>query len=441
MTSTNKTYPIHYILSGLTSLSIISYFVTYYADAHIASLVGSYAFGGIKIKLRVLHNLVHVLLLGQDGVLLRYMSTYAHHEDDTLLAGFSRWIMRSVITRCIFIIVCCLCAMLWGYMYYDDVALDWGAWLLFIVPIIMICFFDRYFLYLKKYYLSFTPRALLQPILLLMILYAIPNISSHAILMAYGGTYALVAGALMLYFLFIRPPMHTSAPTMHAKWWANAWFYWSSMIIIQTSRSLNLFLLDWLGNDGREVGYYSAILTITLGLYVFTKSLENYVKPWISRYYKEPKMIIPILCECNIMRYVLVITLCIIILIAAPWIMGTFGDEFIPYAHALRALMFMYSIYTLGQPNFDLLNFSGHTHISSGIMVFKLILMLLLAIILIPSMGLWGCLWADGLTSMLAVVLASLYCINHLGFHGWVLLYHEKKTYVGKQYLRCDHPD
>ena len=419
-------------ISLLTMLSVIAYFIVYYLDTHIASCLGSLEYGGFKVKLRVIHNIVHCMILGQDGILINYMSIYKKEHNTILFNGFTRWLFVSIGLRISLLWLCCMMAIGAGYWFNQPSWMQWGIWLAFSPFILLLYFSDKYFLHLKKYYIAYLPRNILHPLLLMVFLWLLPQyLTTTSILMAYGFIYVAIATILFL-FMLLQSPIPYSAysytPTYHKIWWRESWYYWTSIVILQTSRSLNIFLLDYLGNDARDVGYYSAILTVVLVLITFTKSLDNYLKPWISSHCHDHEVFFPILVYCNTIRCIIVSGLCSMVVLFAPWIMSNFGNDFVDYSNALQALMILYSLYTLGQPNLDLLSFSGNNQDTSKIMIAKLLSMLLLTILLVPHMGLWGCIWADGITSIMSILIATIRCQHHLGFTGWLLFIGEKKN-------------
>lgn len=412
----------HTSITGLTVLSIVSYFLIYYLEVYIANMMSAVAYGDVKVKLRLIYSAVHVLLMGQDGIMLIYLQRY--QNDPKRLQGFMRWMYTSIVSRMLVVWIFCLLAISWGSLFpsiHSQTLVSWGSWMMFAPWIFLLSFLDRFFLHLKKYYASLLPRHILQPLLYFLFLCSISHPDEHTVLNLYGLSIVIICLYRLIAYYKHALPSGKATYAEHGAWWKQARHYWSSVIILQTSRSLNLYLLNALGHNQNEVGYYSAILTVVLSLYILTKSVESYLKPWVASITSEPERFLIILKQCNRIRLILVFFLWSFVMIFSATIMQQFGEDYTHYAHALRVLMSCYSIYTLGQPNFDILNFSGHSNDASKIMIFKLIFMLILAIIMIPRHGLWGCLYADGLTNVIAVIIASWRCKKHFNIHAWQL--------------------
>lgn len=394
----------------------------YFLDVYIANILNPESFGNIKVKLRVLHSAVHILLLGQDGIMLIYLQRYRLIPIQQY--SFIRWLTTTLRFRMLSVWFICLCAVICGYYtpsYYGKDLITWGVWMSFAPIILLLSIIDRYFLYLKKYYASYLPRNTIQPILYFLLISTLYHPSEHTLLMLYGFTVLIICIQRLMSFM---PYYSATEPTQYEyqrEWTHQSWHYWTSVIIIQTSRTVNLSLLDMLSINQNEVGYFSAMLTITLSLYVLTKSVENYLKPWITTYAEDPEKLLAVLKHCNRIRFTQVFLIWSITMIFANTIMLQFGPGYAHYDNALRTLITCYSLYTAGQPHLDLLNFNGYSHDTSKIMVLKFIFMVILAILLIPHYGLWGCLWADGLTSVAAIALATARCKYRLGLHCWQL--------------------
>lgn len=416
----NKSKSYFSTITSLTTLSLLAYGLVYVLELWIAQLLGPAAYGNVKIKIRIIHNLVHVLLLGQDGILLIYLERY--REDPERLKQFITWLIRSVGLRIAIIWLCCALTYLLHRWGYPGLSVDWAIWLSVTPFVLVLSLVDRWFLALKKYYQSFLPRNIFHPILCALGLWCIPKGTETWVLMVYGGGMAL-ACCQPLYAIYPYTQYTTTIDrSACAEWWRSARYYLSSVLVIQTSRSFNLYLLDYFGYDPKEVGYFAAMLTIALALYTFTRPTENFIKPWISSHHRDPASLRRIMCQCNRIRWFQVALVWGVVCVYADTLMGQFGPEYLHYAPALRWLISCYSFYAVGQLNLDLLNFGGHPHLSSAIMLGKFLVMSCAAIVLIPTYGLWGCLIADGGTSVLAIVVASFLARRHVGMHGWHLI-------------------
>lgn len=416
----NSSYLFHLTVSTLTLLSIFSYFLLYGLDVWVANLLGPILYGNVKIKIRIIHNLVHFLLLGQDGIILIYLRRYQDNKNK--LVSFIQWIHKTVLLRSL--LVCCLClCFLMAYFYTkNQFYLDWSWWLVFAPFILILALLDRFFLYLRMYHASFLPRNIIHPLMYAIFLWVFAVVNPDAVLFGYGLTLMLLCVQRLYAYRKHIVAFYADTESFYDKEWViQSWHYFTSVIILQTSRSLNLYLLDVFGYDSREVGYFAAILTIIFSLYTLTKSVEQYLKPWVTEYGVDNHQLINILKKCNRVRFVQVAVLWCLVWVFADKILLQFGSGYVQYVYALRVLMSCYSIYTLGQANFDLLNFSGNAYDTSRIMIAKLCVMLIMAMYLIPRYGLWGCVLSDGITNVLALVCATYYCKRRLNFHGWLL--------------------
>ena len=423
MTSLNnqiESHSKHNDIYKLILLSVISYFLIYYIETNIAHTLGARSYGDYSFKLRILYMLSHILMLGQDGAMMVYLAKYTIDQNLQALAGFIHWLTKTILIRIVLILMIS-CVMI-ICSYYSSLGIyNWGQYLLFIPCIVLSAFLDRYFLYKKKYYIAYVPRNIIHPILFLGLIFLTQNMTTGLLIILYGCSLSIICVGLLSLYLYYTEPVGQAMPAYHKQWWLYAWHYGLSIIIVQTSRSANFFLLGLLAADQKEVGYYAAILKIVIALYIFTKPIDTYLKPWITSHHNNKKDFLEKLSYCNIIRWTEVIILWSIIVIFAEQILQYFGNDFVQYTAALRSLMTVYSIYTLGQSNIELLYFSDYANECSRIMVLKFILMIILSIILIPFIGLWGCLISDGCTSVLTVIIASMRCKHYFGFSGWYI--------------------
>lgn len=408
----NRPLSVHRSVFALIAFGLCAYVLVYVIEIKMAGLLGVLDYGQVRVALRLMHNLVHILLFGQDGITLLFMGRYQASPEQQ--AGFLRWLVRSLSVRMLllWLITLGLWCFQGDFAEYEHIS----SWLGYVPFVMALHVVDRFFLYQKRYWMSYLPRNVFQPLMLLLILMLFPSSDWRVVLHQYGGVcIAISLWQCMMCYRFLRPS--TSYVQHRMQWWRHAWQYWGSVVVIQSSRSLNLLLLAALGSVPEEVGYFSAILAVILVLQFVSKPIDHFFKPWISREHRSD--LLEVLTRCNRVRWSLVGGLWLGVMLGAELILSYFGPDFVPYAQALRFGMTCYTVYAMGYPALELLNFTGHTHLSAACMLVKLLLMLGMSVVLIPYLGIWGCLYADGLTNVLVVLMASWWSLRRLEINIW----------------------
>ena len=412
--------------SGLIFLiSFLSYQIIVFIESTISSTVGPSEFGQYKFLIRFVHGCSHLFLLGQDYALFYFLSKYLKEKKPGAYQSYFRWIFSSLIKRsCLFI-----SAIVWLY-YQGLVTLDitLGS---AIVPIICIdTILNKHLLFHKAYLRSFIPRALLQSssftFFIFALLYLQHPLTTEYIVLSYGASFIVCC---LAYYLLSRPfsKSHDTTDTTEKKQWISNGLHFSiSTFVITQSRSIIFFLVNyyafWAPSSGVEIsestlGYLGTITTITFSYHLYTKSIELYLKPIITRHL-ESGLLVELqqeIIHANRIRYLIVWAITLGICLFPEHYLFSWGDDnqYMQIIPELLTCAVLYHIYTICQPALDFMIFGGHQKLVSRLLQIKFLSICLLAYLLIPQFGLMGAVIADSLPAALSALTAAIWVRKH----------------------------
>ncbi len=429
----NRVY--HKVMS-LTLLSVLAAFFTYQVDAWVGKNLGAVVYGDFKVVVRVFHLVGHIGLLGQDTMMIMQASQYNKKKEWALFRGLFVWIQRTYTWRMlafygVLLAVKCVYDFNPKFFYHLLNSLDHPGFshsMIFIlsaVPFLVAAtLFEKFFIFRRFFYLALAPKSFFLPLIYLFYAYIFSidwNLETAVHL--YGYAFITIALFDAVVYWRLKLPTNKSHVIKSKSWWHISLQFYSTSLLVTSGRSVTLFLLEFLGVDEAAVGYFAAISAIIAIFHLIVKPVESFLRPYISQLLQdEPKDFRHILARCNVIRYGLCSVLYAIILLSPSFILSFYGKTFLPAVKPLLFAATCFYIYTLGQPNIDLLSYAGYQKDSMQCVWGQLICSVFLAVVLIPKIGIWGAVLADGLTMILLVVLAGIIAKKRLGRQAWFVL-------------------
>jgi O-antigen/teichoic acid export membrane protein len=414
--------------SGLIFLiSFLSYQIIVFIESTISSTVGPGEFGQYKFLIRFVHGCSHLLLLGQDYALFYFLSKYLKEKKPGAYQGYFKWIFTSLIKRSILFVL----AIIW--LHYETkgvVTLDITLGSV-IVPIICVdTILNKHLLFHKAYLRSFIPRAILQSssftFFIFALLYFEYPLTTEHIILSYGASFLVCCLAYYLLSLPFAKPHKTNDSTNKKQWVSNGLHFSISTFVITQSRSVIYFLVkfyeDWAPSSGVEIsestlGYLGTITTITFSYHLYTKGIELYLKPIITRHL-ESGLLIELqqeIIHANRIRYLIVWAITLGICLFPEHYLYSWGDDnqYMQIIPELLTCAVLYHVYTICQPALDYMIFGGHQKLVSRLLQIKFLSICLLAYFLIPQYGLMGAVIADSLPAALSALAAAIWVRKH----------------------------
>lgn len=399
-------------LSAYFLLSLVSWRLVNKATAYGSVWLGANNFGDFAVSIRLSHNLAHLFVMGQEATLLMYLSKYQHNPEKQ--SGLIRWIISSTIRKSLFVFTLVTTAL-----FYPFMPLNWinaTIWFGFIsIPFVVICgIYERFFLYIKHFFVSFLPRGIYQPIcfaLIIHLLYKYPPSTTNALLV-YAVSFILASIISALYGFYFGFPLSKKYDQSDKKEWHTAGlFYTISTLIIKSTPSIALLLLERLGPTETSVGYFAAICTLIYGFHLLTKPLDSYLKPSIAKLYSANKLdeLQKQICYINYFRWMIIALLLTTILFWGHGLLREYGEGFESAYWPLAVTAVFSFLQYLGHCAHEILNYSGHQKELSFIMAVQFAAITLLSAILIPYWDIWGAVWAQGIPCLLATIASCVF--------------------------------
>lgn len=406
-------FNIHLLLYFI--LSLISWRLTIIATGAASQWIGASRFGDFSVSLRLAHNLAHLFVMGQEATILMYLAKYKNQPEKQ--TGLVRWIISSTLlkTLVVFALIIC-CHQLYLHTFLPTVLVNphiWIAWTA--IPFIVICgIYERFFLYLKQFFVSSLARGIYQPLIFIALLYPISQIwppSAAIALLAYTIAFALSSLIYCAHGYFGPFKLSPAYDQSDKKeWQLSGLFYTFSTLIIKSTPSIALFFLERHGSSEAVVGHFSALWSILYGFHLLTKPFDSYLKPLIANYYSTNK-IAQLQHELNTInkaRWLIILgVLCGLAYTGKATLIG-YGDSFASAYEPLMLLSLLTAIQYLGYPAHEMLNYTGNQQALSFIMACQFFSIATIAVLLIPTYGIWGAVLAQGIPCIAASIASSI---------------------------------
>ena len=406
-------------------LSILSFEIIVFIERKISSLIGASEYGQYKFLIRFVHGFSHIFLLGQDFALFYFLSKYLKNNQPAAYRGYFRWVFVALLIRSIV----CILAIFWLH-HQNLVALDITLACV-IMPIICVdTILNKYLLFHKAYLKSYIPRSIIQSssftVFIFILLYHQQPLTTENIILAYGGSFVVCC----ITYYFLSMPFARKHPLVDyaekTQWISNGLHFTISTFVISQSRTIVSFLIMyyafWAPESGDALsedtlGYFSTIIIITFQYHHYTKSIELYLKPIITRHLESGHLIElqQEIIHANRIRYLIVWGTTLSICLFPSYHLSNWGNnsQYIQIAPELLTCAVLYHVYTICQPALDFMIFGGHQKLASRLLQMKFFSICLLAYFLIPTYGLIGAVIADSLPAALSALAAAFWVRRH----------------------------
>lgn len=395
-------------LFGYFILSLASWAITNKAVAFNALWLGNQKFGEFAVSVRIAHNLAHLFVMGQEATLLLFLSKYQQEPEKQ--TGLLLWIIRSTLLKTFAVLSMTALAL---HLNIDF--LDKSIWLGFVcIPFVVICgIYERFFLYLKHFFISFLPRGLYHPIILIAFLYCIYQSppSTEMALWLYALAFLISSVISFIYGYYSGFQLtKENDQTDKQKWRRAGIFYTISTLIIKCTPSIALLLLKRFGSNTESIAHFAALCSLIYGFHLLTKPFDSYLKPFIAKLHaaNDIESLQRTLNFVNKIRWQISLFFFLSLTLYGKSLLSSYGDGFVQAYPSLVLFSFLTFLQYLGQGTHELLNYTGFQRELSIIMTLQFMLIVLLSVILIPSLGIWGAVLAQCIPCILASITSSV---------------------------------
>lgn len=397
-------------------MSLAAWRLTNKAAAFVAVWVGPALFGDFSVALRVSHNLAHLFVMGQEAILLMFLAKYNDNVEKQ--SGLIRWIIHSSVTKTL-ILFSIIFIVLYSDSTYLFSKIQRYYWFGFLsIPFVVGCgIYERFFLFLKSFFISFLPRGIYQPILCMLFIYlaqAYVEPSPTNALLCYAASFLIALLISVIYGYFSGFKLSTKFDDKDkSQWQVSGLYYTFSTLIIKSSPSFSIFFLERFGTVEASVGLFAAITYLTYGFHLLTKPFDSYLKPSIATLYSKQDIsgLQNEVNTINKMRWCIIAALFMTLVVFGEQLLLDYGQSYTSGYLPLVTLAFFMLLQYLGQTSHELLNYTGNQQYLSYIMAGQCAIIVVLAGLCIPTYGIWGAVLAQGLPCVLATF-ASAYTLR-----------------------------
>ncbi len=403
-------------LSAYFIISLISWYLSVQSTAAVSRWLGGAAvYGDFSKALRLSHFLVHLFVMGQEAIILMFLAKY-HPTKPNHVSGLIRWIAKSTLLKSI-VLLALIKVGLAFYLEWPFYYISKYVYISFIaMPFIVISgIYERFFLFLQKFFISFLPRGIYHPLIFMLVLYLLPDTVEKQptnALHVYTFAFVLISciSAIHGYFSGIKI---NNTPDYSDKliWVQSGWLYTLSTLIIKGTPSMAIFLLERYGSNEKSVGFFSAIAALNHGYHLLTKPFDSYLKPSIAKLYhqNDSETLQMKINQVNKVRWIILSILTLTLILFGPKLLALYGTEYPQYYPALAIAATLSFLQYLGQPAHEILNYTGNQAVLSRIMTLQLVSIGILGKTLIPMIGLYGAVIAQGIPCLVCVIYSAYY--------------------------------
>jgi O-antigen/teichoic acid export membrane protein len=370
-------------------------------------------FGDFSKALRLSHFLVHLFVMGQEAIILMFLAKY-HPSKPNHVSGLIRWIAKSTLLKSIALFALIKIGLAF-YLQWPFYYISKYVYIsLIAMPFVVISgIYERFFLFLQKFFISFLPRGIYHPLLFMLILYLLPDsVEKRPDNALYVYTFAFMIisciSAIHGYFSGIAINDTPDYSDQHI-WTQSGWLYTLSTLIIKGTPSMAIFLLERYGSNEKSVGFFAAIAALNYGYHLLTKPFDSYLKPSIAKLYHQNDLatLQMKINQVNKVRWIILSILTLTLILFGPKLLARYGTEYPQYYPALAVAAILSFLQYLGQPAHEILNYTGNQAVLSRIMTLQLVSIGILGKTLIPMIGLYGAVIAQGLPCLVCVIYSA----------------------------------
>lgn len=403
-------------LFGYFVISYVSWSITNTASAYASQWLGELQFGDFSFAIRIAHNMAHLFVMGQEATLLVYLSKYQHEPQKQ--TGLIRWIVRSTFNKTLMVLWCVSLALLLNIniSLLGHTLVNRVMWIAFAaIPFVVICgIYERFFLFLRQFFVSFIPRGIFFPLFFMGFIHLVYQKTpfSETALWLYTLSF-LLAGLISIlqgYYSGFSLTKEDDQSDIE-EWKASGLFYTISTIIIKSTPSMAFLFLRSLGPDEIAIAHFSALCNLIYGFHMLTKPFDSYLKPFVARLYADNDIekLQSTINFVNSIRWSIILFLFLRLALFGYGFLDAYGESYIAAKNPLMVYAFLSFIQYLGQPAHEMLNYTGYQKELSIIMTAQFFMICAFSVMLIPTLGLWGAVIAQGIPCVIATLLSSRY--------------------------------
>ncbi len=305
----------------------------------IARLLGATGFGVFAITLSAAGLIASFGLLGFDNYAVREVSRLRTREEFGLLKGF---VTASTV-------VVLLASSLGGVVVYSifslvspDASIK-PAWILMVTPLMALLLLARGVAQgFGRVLDTQAPSELLRPGLMVLSLGAVwvivmPVTPNQILgLFTIANLAALVFASWLIYRLIVSSTAGVTVRFSVAEWFNGAWPFFGLGLLIVLQSEINTLMLGWLAGPS-ETGLFQPLLRLTPVMVIAIQAINVPLAPRISELWEqgETSKLRHTVRLATLTSTAAVVATCIVLLLAAPWILAAFGAEFVVNVSAL----------------------------------------------------------------------------------------------------------
>ena len=421
-----------------------SYFLRYAVNVFIARILGPALFGDYIITLRLVLILSNVALVGTNITSSRYLPLYYKERNFRSAADYFRWNIALVgISFLICLIVAILAILAMYLLHYFNVKdiqeYYMPVYSLWIVPIVALFLLLSSLLLAQNYNLSSAFfKNILNLVLIFICFYFFYywlgiKVSNINIIVILGSVFLFIA---ILQFIILMIQNKGFFRMMSLIFRSknirivNRWFTFSYRIVISNIAYyllsiIDLLIVEIIVPSEAAVGYYAAVLTITLFIWMVPNALYRFIKPAISGNLdsKEDRMKLQrYLKEINILNLVLSLLVTIIIFVFALHFLHYFGEGYEVGERALLIAASGFFIGTFAKSPILLLIYAGYERLLIYVTLTELTLLLVLGSLFAYYWGINGVATATFIAITVKTIMAYLFSKSKIKIEPWAFL-------------------
>lgn len=407
--------------SAILLITTVGFFLNYSLNVYLARTFSPEVYGDFFITMRILIIVLPLSLLGTSSASNRFLSQY-HTKDLPRFLGFYRWTLTifKISTLSVWIIaVLMLISVIVLTDYKITVFEDYhlATFAFWIVPLIALSTLQSAFLQSIQSYKKSIILSLLYPVVMItglfLLHYLIPTLNYFHLLVLVGLSYMVIILAQRLYITKnIKKIVTEAKPDFSPK---KQWLRISLGMMLNSFIGLclanvYLLMLELVGHNENEIGYFSAIFTISGILMIIGASVNYIINPLISPLLDQKKMseLFKLLLKAFYIELILGSIVLTILILFGRQLLGHFGSVYVAFYPEMLIVSCVMFIYILIGVAGSLLLYSDRQAILNWIFAGELVFAITLCLLLIPKYELMGAILSMTISLTLSCITTAL---------------------------------
>jgi len=423
-----------FILSG-------SYFLRFGVNVFIARILGAALFGDYIITIRILIILSNVALVGTNITSSRYLPIFYKERNFKSAQDYFRWNFSVIVLSFLICLIIAVIAFLIMYIlhFYDIKNLkDYylPVYSLWIVPIVALFLLFSSLLLAQNYNLS---SAFFKNILNLLLIFAAFYVVYYLlgikatninIIVILGGVFLIIT-ILQAWILFRQnkgfAKLFINSFKLKNIKITNDWLTFSYRIVISNIAYyllsvIDLMIVEIVVPSENQVGYYAAVLTITLFIWMIPNALYRFIKPAIAANLEEKSNRLALqksIKEINILNVLMSVFFTLLIIYYSKNLLNFFGSGYEKAQTALIIAACAFFIGTFAKSPVILLIFAGYEKLLIYVTVTELTTLTVLGGIFAYFWGIEGVAMATFIAITIKTTMAYIFAKTKIKLEPW----------------------